>query len=113
MALADSSAASPSPRRTLWTVLLILSLLWLGFVAGMVIAGRFFVPAGSGLAGPAIALGYGVSGAVAGAVLAGLFAWKLPARPLRLLTMAAILLSALTIAFIAFRVARDVAGQLT
>ncbi len=107
---AGSWTASPPPRRAPWIVLLVPCSLWIGFVAGMMIGGRFFVPAGSGLAGPAIALGYGVLGVFAGAVLAGLLAWKLPARPLRLAAGIAILLSALAFAFIVFGVAAQLAG---
>ena len=44
-------------RRTVWGVLLAGSLAFLGLAIGTAIGARFFVPEGSGLAGPAIALG--------------------------------------------------------
>jgi hypothetical protein len=98
---ASSPTASPPPRPIVWILLLIPCLLWIGFVAGMMIGGIFFVPAGSGLAGPAIAFGYGAMGALAGSVLAGLLAWKLPARPLRFAALTALLLSVLVLVFVA------------
>lgn len=56
------------PKRLGWAILVIFCLLWIGLAVGTGIGSRF-VPPGSGLAGPAIALGYGVVGAFA----AGLF----------------------------------------
>ena len=48
-----------------------MSALWLGFGVGAYAAGQWFVPAGSGLAGPAIAIAYGLGAAViAGAAAA-------------------------------------------
>jgi len=57
--------------RTRWLVgiLLTLSLLVCGLLAGTWLGGRYFVPPGSGLAGPAIALSYGLLGAVVGVAL--------------------------------------------
>jgi formate-dependent nitrite reductase membrane component NrfD len=75
--------ASPRQRRALWTTLLVLCSFWIGLVAGTVLGGLFFVPAGSGLAGPAIALGYGVAAALAGAIVAGIVGRRLPPRVLR------------------------------
>jgi hypothetical protein len=49
-----------------------------GLVAGTFVGGRFFVAPGSGLAGPAIALGYGLLGAGLAGVVGGLLAWLLP-----------------------------------
>ncbi len=98
--------APPAPRRTLWSLLLVLCSLWLGLVAGTAIGG-LFVPEGSGLAGPAIALGYGVMGALAGLALAIVFALKLPVRPLRLSALIALLLSALAVLLMGYRVVRQ------
>ena len=44
-----------------------LLLMFLGFCAGMYL-GSFFVPGGSGLAGPPVALGYGLAGLVTGLI---------------------------------------------
>jgi hypothetical protein len=66
-------------NRGAWGLLVTMSALWIGFGAGVLVAGRFFVPPGSGLAGPPIALGYGVLGAFALGALAAALAWK--ARP--------------------------------
>jgi uncharacterized protein YneF (UPF0154 family) len=75
--------ASPRQRRALWVTLLVLCSFWVGLVAGTFLGALFFVPAGSGLAGPAIALGYGIAGALAAAVLAGVLGRRLPTRTLR------------------------------
>lgn len=88
-------------------MLLVLCSLWIGLVAGMAIGGLFFVPAGSGLAGPAIALGYGAMGAIAGLALAIVLALKLPVRPLRVAAVIALVLSALAVLFIGYRVAEQ------
>jgi hypothetical protein len=78
-----SLPASPRQRRGLWITLLVLCSFWVGLVGGTLIGALFLVPEGSGLAGPAIALGYGVAAALAGAVLAGVVGRRLAARPLR------------------------------
>jgi hypothetical protein len=82
------------PRRAPWGVLFILCMLWIGLAAGTAIGARF-VPPGSGLAGPAIALGYGVLGAVMTGLLAGLLTARLPARRLRAAAAASALLAVL------------------
>jgi hypothetical protein len=51
-----------------------------GLVAGTYVGGRFFVPPGSGLAGPGIALGYGVIGAALAGIAGGLLARFLPSK---------------------------------
>ena len=51
-----------------------------GFVAGTAIGARFLVPPGSGLAGPAIAIGYGIMGAGLAGVAGIFLAWLLPPR---------------------------------
>ncbi len=58
------------PRRGLWATLLVVALLWLGLVVGTVVGGWLFVPAGSGLAGPANALSLSSESCVDGAVSA-------------------------------------------
>jgi len=70
------------------TVLLALALAFLGLAAGTVLAGAWLVPEGSGLAGPAIALAYGLLGAVAalaGGVILGI---RASIRTLRAATVA-------------------------
>jgi hypothetical protein len=55
--------------RGLISFLLVVGAMLCGFALGSFIGGRFFVPAGSGLAGPVMVLGYGLIGAfVLGAV---------------------------------------------
>lgn len=78
-----SLPASPRQRRALWITLIVLCSFWVGLVAGTLFGALFLVPAGSGLAGPAIALGYGVAAALAGAVLGGVIGRRLSARALR------------------------------
>ena len=58
--------------KTFYQSLLILGFATLGLILGTFIGGKFFVAPGSGLAGPAIALGYGVLGM---AILAFLGFW--------------------------------------
>jgi hypothetical protein len=67
-------------RRIILGVVFVFFMMVCGFVAGTAIGVRFFVPPGSGLAGPAIAIGYGIMGTgLAG--IAGIFlAWLLPPR---------------------------------
>lgn len=74
------------------------------FGLGTWLGGRFFVPAGSGLAGPPIALSYGLLAAGAACLGAMLLAGRLPARQLRL---AALLTGTLALALMAV-----VAGRL-
>ncbi|KAA3620703.1 MAG: hypothetical protein DWQ08_15105 [Proteobacteria bacterium] len=89
--------------RGLWAFFFVIGAMLCGLAAGTAVGGAWFVPAGSGLAGPLIALGYGIVGAalaggaalipalkmrgpgfvylaapviVAGIVIAGGVAWK-------------------------------------
>ncbi len=90
------------------------SLAVVGLAAGTALGARFFVPEGSGLAGPAIALGYGLVGAVLGLLAAGLLAWKAPPAILRRAALAALLLALGTIALVTWRAVglqRQSAGQ--
>lgn len=66
--------------RLLLAIAFVLSAIVCSLVAGAYIGGRCCVPAGSGLAGGAIALGYGVLGAGIGAVIAIVLARSLPDR---------------------------------
>jgi hypothetical protein len=90
-------------RRWPWVALLLGSLAWLGLVAGMAVGASWFVPAGSGLAGAAIALGYGVLGSAAGLVLGGVMAWKAPHGLLRATAAVAVVLALLAAGLVAWR----------
>lgn len=70
------------PSRIVWALFVTFFLAVVGLIAGTAVGSRF-VPAGSGLAGPAIALGYGVVGAVPAGLLGGLLGWKAPVPLLR------------------------------
>jgi nitrate reductase gamma subunit len=93
----------PRRRRAPWIALLVLCSFWIGLVAGTAVGARFLVPAGSGLAGPAIALGYGVAGALAAAVLVGVLGRRLPARSLRRSAVVALLLAVLAALVVGYR----------
>ncbi len=66
--------------KTLPGILFVFFLAVFGLIIGTMIGGAFFVPEGSGLAGPAIALGYGALGAltaiVAGIILVGRMSYE-------------------------------------
>ncbi len=64
-------------KQRILRVLVVISAMLIGLVAGTFIGGRCCVAPGSGLAGPAIALGYGVLGALALGVLSLVLAGKL------------------------------------
>ncbi len=98
-------ASARRPRRVLWAVLLAASLAIVGLAAGTAFGARFFVPEGSGLAGPAIALGYGFVGALFGLIAAGLLVWKAPPAILRRAAIASLLLAAVTIGLVTWRAA--------
>jgi hypothetical protein len=61
-------------------VVFVLGMMICGLVAGAFIGGRFLLPPGSGLAGAAIVLGYGILGAGLAGVVGGLLAWLLPPK---------------------------------
>lgn len=67
-------------KRILLGTLFVLCLAVCGLVVGTWIGGRFFVAPGSGLAGPVIALGYGVGGALVAAIVATIMAIYLPPK---------------------------------
>lgn len=76
-------------RRGALTATLALATALLGFVVATSAAGAFLVPSGSGLAGPAIAIAWGLGGALASAVATALVATRLGPRTLRLTTAVA------------------------
>ena len=76
---------------------------FLGFAAGTFIGATFFVPPGSGLAGPAIALGYGVVGLVIALVGGVILARKLAPAQLRMALLIAGVLALLVFALLTYR----------
>ncbi len=94
-----------APRRRWPLVLLLLaSLAWLGLVAGTAVGAAWFVPEGSGLAGPAVALGYGVLGLLAGVALGAVLGWQAGHGLLRVATAAAVVLALLTVGAVVWRI---------
>lgn len=89
-----------------WVLLLLVCSCWLGLVAGAAVGARWLVPAGSGLAGPAIALGYGVAGAVAALLVGGVLAWKASHGVLRAAALAGFVLALITALLVGWRVAK-------
>lgn len=102
-----TSVPGRSGSRVGWQILLLLAAAWLGFVAGTAVGGRFLVPEGSGLAAPAIALGYGLIGLVAALVAAILMAWKAPTGLLRGSALTGSVLSLVVIGLIAVGIVRS------
>lgn len=94
-----------APSRGVWGSLLVLGLIWLGLVGGTAVGAALFVPEGSGLAGPAIALGYGVAAAVAGIVAGALVAWRARPGTVRAVAKPVLLLSLVAVAVLAWRIA--------
>jgi hypothetical protein len=68
------------------TVVTVLAFAAMAFVAGAMIAARCCVPAGSGLAGAGIVVGYGILAAGGGALAGLLFGLRLPPRALVILS---------------------------
>ncbi len=91
--------------RTGLTILLVLGVFFLTFAAGTWAGGKFLVPPGQGLAGPAEALGYGLLAALVASALAILGSFKLSLRPLGMVTAAVfvpalVLVAALTVLYV-------------
>ena len=82
-------------KRWPWILLLLTSLAWIGLAAGTAIGAAWLVPEGSGLAGPVIALGYGVLGAVSGLILGTLLGWRASFGFLRAAAIVAVVLALL------------------
>ncbi|MEO0422693.1 MAG: hypothetical protein AAF184_10185 [Pseudomonadota bacterium] len=79
---AERGRRVPTHLRLLLGAVLAVGLGLLAGVLGMAIAGRCCVPAGSGLAGPGIVIGYGLLAGLGGAVLGLILALRLARRPL-------------------------------
>ncbi len=71
-------------------ILFVLSMAFFGLVAGTYVGGRYFVPPGSGLAAGAMALGYGLLGALLAAVPALFVAVKLSGKRLTRVALATV-----------------------
>ncbi len=99
---ATPGSGRPGPNRWRHGFLLVPGAAWVGLVTGTAL-GALRVPEGSGLAGPVIALGYGVLAAVALATGAGLAAWRAPTRWLRPASVVVVSLSLLVLAAVAWR----------
>jgi hypothetical protein len=91
-------------RRWPFTILLGVCLGWFGFVAGALAGAAFFVPQGSGLAGPPAVLGYGALGIAVGAVLGTLLASKLPEDRLAAASTVSAMLALAAAAFVVWRI---------
>lgn len=85
-------------------LLLLGSLAWVGLVAGAAAGAAWLVPEGSGLAGPAEALGYGVLGLLAGLALGALLGWRAGDGLLRAATAIAVALALLAAGLIVWRI---------
>jgi len=109
----SSDSPGPHPRRRWPSVLLLLgSLAWIGLVAGTAVGAAWFVPEGSGLAGPAIALGFGVLGVGIGLVLGAVLGWKAPHGLLRAAAAVGVVLALLAAGLVAWRIVADRAERL-
>jgi hypothetical protein len=80
------------------------SLAWLGLVAGTAAGGAWFVPEGSGLVGPAIALGYGVLGLLAGWPSEAILGWRAGHGLFRAATAVAVVLALLSAELVVWRI---------
>ncbi len=86
-------------------IIFVVLLTFLGLFCGTWIGGLLFVPPGSGLAGPAIALGYGVLGLLIALIVGVLLARKLAYEQLLRGLIAVGLLTVLALSFIFYRLA--------
>ena len=84
-------------------LLLVLSALWLGLLAGTAL-GSAFVPPGGRLASGPSALAYGVVGAAFSALFVGMLGKKIPMPTLRSCAIVAVLLAAISAAYVGYRV---------
>jgi hypothetical protein len=109
-AMSAEDGTSALPRKGLWGTLLVLGCFWLALVAGTAI-GAFFVPPGSGLAGPAIALVYGLLGAGVGVGLGLAVAWRCSPRLVRAVAAAVLLLGLAAAGWIGWRMVALPAAQ--
>ncbi len=89
--------------KTILGICFILILGFLGLFAGTLV-GTLFVPSDSGLAGPAIALGYGVGGAIMGLILGVNLVRRLNYDQLRTALLGATIVVLLACAWIIYRV---------
>lgn len=96
---------------TIFRVALVIGASFLGLAAGTYIGGHYLMAKGQGLAGPAIALGYGVGGAVIAGVLALLAAVFLKGSALKLAGVAALVCALALTLFLVTKVAGNRAPE--
>lgn len=89
--------------RVLLGVLLAVTLALPGLIVGAAVGAVFFVPAGSGLAGPAIALGYGLVGALLAVASAAALGRWLPLQALRWTLAGSTIVAFLGLCLVAYR----------
>lgn len=89
--------------KTLLAICFVLILGFLSLIAGTLV-GTLFVPGDSGLAGPAIALGYGAGGAIVGLILGFTLVKRLTHDQLRTVLLGATTIALLACAWIIYRV---------
>ncbi len=99
---ANIGAVPVEPKRALWGVTVVLTLMWIGLVGGSAV-GAQLVPAGSGLAGPAIALGYGAGASLVAGFIGFLLARRLSPIALRIAAVLTIAVSLVLVAFVVWR----------
>lgn len=92
-----------SKSKTLLGICFVLILGFLSLIAGTLV-GTLFVPGDSGLAGPAIALGYGVGGALIGLILGLVLIRRLSYDQLRPVLIGAAIIALLACAWLIYRV---------
>lgn len=89
--------------KTLLAICFVLILGFLSLIAGTLV-GTLFVPGDSGLAGPAIALGYGAGGAIIGLILSTILVRRLTYAQLRTALLGVTIIALLACAWIIYRV---------
>lgn len=95
----------------MWGFFLILGALWLGFAAGAAFAGRLLVAKGSGLSGPAEAIGYGLLTGLVAAVVAGFATYRAPRTWVIAMGKVALVLTLLLLGVVMYRIYVDINRQ--
>jgi hypothetical protein len=100
-----------SPRRSVWTALLVVCAAWIGAIGGAALGARYFVPRDAGLAAGASVLGYGLAGAIGTALLAGVLGMRMPARSVRTFALVALGLALASFGYLAYLYSEQQARQ--
>lgn len=91
--------------RGLWAAVLVSNALWIGFVAGAVAGGRYFIARDAGLAaGPGV-LGYGAAGAALAAIAALVLSARLAPVAVRRAALVALIAAGVVAVYVATRAA--------